>query len=57
MISGSNKDEKLNKEIEHKINIIENESYNPGPSLNKIDFSLMFIIAGICVVGLIWGGI
>lgn len=57
MIMDSYKDEKLTKEIEHKINLIENKSYNPGPKLSIVDYSLIVVIACICVLGLIWGGI
>lgn len=56
MKESSVKDDPLQKELEQKINIVDSESYDPGPPLTKVDYSLMIIIVCISIIGLIWGG-
>lgn len=57
MAIGPEKEKALNQEIEHKVNMIDSESYDPGPPLTKVDYSLMIIIGCVCIAGLFWGGI
>ncbi|MBY7144286.1 hypothetical protein KFZ56_14775 [Virgibacillus sp. NKC19-3] len=48
------KDE-LQKEIEDRVKILEDPSYDYGPLLNKNDVIAMFIVAVISGLGLVWG--
>lgn len=45
----------LQKEFMEKIEIMEGDSYNPGPPLSKKDLIGISVIALICIIGLIWG--
>lgn len=47
--------EKLSGEIENKVKKLEQESYEFGPTLTKIDFLFIIIIAIFSIMGLIWG--
>lgn len=45
----------LMKEIEERTNIIESDSYDFGPAINKKDVTAMIVIGIICIAGLVWG--
>lgn len=47
--------EQLQKEIEERIDLMEDPSYDFGPSFNKQDMIGIYVVAGICLIGLVWG--
>lgn len=54
-IKATNYEEKLNSEIEKRLNIIESPSYNFLAPLNKCDYFLVVIVVLICLAFLIMG--
>lgn len=53
----SNNEIKLQKEIEEKVDMLDDDSYEFGSALNKIDISIIILIACVSIVGLIIGGL
>ncbi|MBY7144289.1 hypothetical protein KFZ56_14790 [Virgibacillus sp. NKC19-3] len=57
MSQKSDREKKVYKEIEGKVKMLDDDSYDFGPSMNKLEVCLIIVIAVISVLGLIWGGI
>lgn len=57
MTQSSDREKRVNEEIENKVRILDSDSYDFGPPLSKVSISLIFIIAVISILGLIWGGL
>ncbi|HLR65568.1 MAG TPA: hypothetical protein VK105_00325 [Virgibacillus sp.] len=57
MTRNSNNEIKLQKEIEEKVDMLDDDSYEFGSALNKIDISIIILIACVSIVGLIIGGL
>ncbi|MBP1933358.1 hypothetical protein [Ammoniphilus resinae] len=49
--------EKLEKEIEERVEMLENPAYDYGQTFNRQDVLGILVVAVICVLGLIWGNL
>ena len=47
----------LNEEIENRINVMEEPGYDPGPPLNKVDYTLMIVIAIVSMIFIIMSAV
>ena len=56
MAHQANHEDKLREEIEKKVAILDDESYEFEPKFNGLDVTFIIIIAIISIAGLIWGG-
>lgn len=55
MQKNSSVNDELEEEIAKRIDMMESETYEHVPSINRNDVIGMFIVSIVCIIGLIWG--